>query len=99
VTLAAKRRLLMIAGWVFLVLGVLGLFLPVLQGILFLLVGLILLARAQPRFRLLKQRLRRRYPRYARIFEHAEARAGAIARGEIFGNASGGKRPPTRSDS
>ncbi|MBZ5521567.1 MAG: PGPGW domain-containing protein [Acidobacteriia bacterium] len=35
-----KRVLLIIAGWTFLVLGVAGLFLPVLQGIFFIMIGL-----------------------------------------------------------
>ncbi len=83
-TPARKRKLLVVGGWVFLVLGILGLFLPILQGILFLLVGLILLARAQPRFRLLKMRLKRRYPKYAAAFQAAEARAAAFAKGKIF---------------
>lgn len=83
-TFALKRKLFLVGGWVFLVLGVLGLFLPILQGILFLLLGLILLARAQPRFRLIKMRLKRRYPKYAAAFEAAEARAAEIARGQFF---------------
>ncbi len=62
-------------GWTFVVLGVLGLFLPVLQGILFLLIGLVLLAGVSPRMRLLRQRLRRRYPGAAAHFDTAEARA------------------------
>jgi uncharacterized membrane protein YbaN (DUF454 family) len=77
----------MVAGWVFMVLGVLGLFLPILQGILFLCIGLILLAKAQPRFRLLKMRLKKRYPKYAAAFEAAEARAADIAKGK-FNNKS-----------
>jgi uncharacterized membrane protein YbaN (DUF454 family) len=85
-TLALKRRLMMAGGWVFLVLGFLGLFLPFLQGILFLMVGLILLAKAQPRFRLLKMRLKKRYPKYAAAFEAAELRATRFARGEFFNN-------------
>jgi uncharacterized membrane protein YbaN (DUF454 family) len=85
-TLALKRKLLMVGGWIFLVLGVLGLFLPILQGILFLLVGLILLAKAHPRFRLLKMRLKKRYPRYAAAFEVAEARAVDIAKGKFTNN-------------
>ena len=85
-SLALKRKLLTIAGWIFLILGFLGLFLPVLQGILFLLVGLILLARAQPRFRLLKMRVKKRYPKYAAAFEAAEIRAAKIARGEFLNN-------------
>ena len=39
-----KKLLSIIVGWSFIVLGVLGLFLPFLQGILFLLVGLTILA-------------------------------------------------------
>ena len=79
-----KRRALVASGWIFLVLGVLGLFLPILQGVLFLLVGLILLAKTQPRFRLLKMRLKKRYPKYAAVFKAAEARARAFGRAKFF---------------
>jgi uncharacterized protein len=41
---AMKRILLEISGWAFIALGVAGLFLPFLQGILFLLVGLTILS-------------------------------------------------------
>ncbi|MBI1985304.1 MAG: DUF454 family protein [Rhodospirillales bacterium] len=47
-------------GWVFLVLGFLGLFLPVLQGVLFLLVGVYLLSRESSWARWLRRKLRRR---------------------------------------
>lgn len=83
-TLRTRRRLYLVAGWFCVVLGVLGLFLPILQGILFLMIGLVLLAKAQPRFRLLKMRLKRRYPRYAVMFERAEKRAAEIARGKFW---------------
>jgi uncharacterized membrane protein YbaN (DUF454 family) len=83
-TLKTKRRLYLVAGSVFFVLGILGLFLPILQGALFLLAALVLLAKAHPRFRLLKQRLRQRYPRYADILERAEKRATDIAHGKFF---------------
>ena len=66
-------------GWAFVVLGVLGLFLPILQGILFLLIGVFLLAQVSPRVRLLRQRLRRhlsrRYPHAAETFGKAEKTA------------------------
>lgn len=66
-------------GWAFVVLGVLGLFLPILQGILFLLIGLFLLSSVSPRIRLLRQRLRARararYPEWTGKFEEAEDRA------------------------
>jgi len=89
-----KRKLLVAGGCIFLVLGVLGLFLPILQGLLFLFVGLILLAKAQPRFRLLKMRLKKRYPRCADTFEAAEARTAAFGKAKIFtyfGNNKPGK--------
>ena len=57
-----RRIALLVAGWIFVVLGILGLFLPILQGILFLLVGLTLLSFGSPRIRLLRMRLGRRYP-------------------------------------
>ena len=40
-----RRMLILSAGWFFVVLGILGIFLPILQGILFLAIGLILLSR------------------------------------------------------
>lgn len=62
--------LLLTAGWGFLLLGVAGLFLPFLQGILFIVIGLMLLARVSPRARLLVRRARARWPRtFARAEE------------------------------
>ena len=40
----AKRWAMLLAGWSFILLGIAGLFLPVLQGILFLLIGLLILS-------------------------------------------------------
>ena len=39
-----KKIAVYVVGWTFVVLGILGLFLPVLQGILFLLIGLTILS-------------------------------------------------------
>lgn len=39
-----KRIALIASGWVFLLLGIAGLFLPILQGILFIMIGLTILA-------------------------------------------------------
>ncbi len=55
-----KRVLRVGAGVVFLVLGILGFFLPVLQGILFTFIGLTLLSRESRRVRALMHRLRGR---------------------------------------
>lgn len=54
-------------GVLFLVLGVLGLFLPFLQGILFLVVGVALLADHIPVFARIRNAIYRRFPRV----EHA----------------------------
>ena len=59
-----KRRLFrMAAGWFFIVLGILGLFLPILQGFLFLAVGAFLLAPYIPVFRKIRSRLYAKYPK------------------------------------
>lgn len=39
-----KKALVLVAGWTFIVLGIAGLFLPILQGILFLMIGLTILS-------------------------------------------------------
>ncbi len=71
-----RRKLITyVVGWIFLVLGVLGLFLPILQGILFLAIGLFVLSTVSPRVRLWRWRLRRRYPNWAGVFDHAEAKS------------------------
>jgi uncharacterized membrane protein YbaN (DUF454 family) len=62
-------------GWFFIVLGILGLFLPILQGILFLLVGLSLLSQSSPWAARLLQRLRERFPRIAGTYSEAMAKA------------------------
>lgn len=66
-----RRLVIMVAGWSFMVLGVLGLFLPILQGVLFLAIGLILLSSVSPRIRLLRQRLCKRYPTLGKHMESA----------------------------
>ena len=58
-----KHLLRLIFGWFFLVLGVLGLFLPLLQGILFLAIGFLLLAPNVPVFRRVLRWIQRKYPR------------------------------------
>jgi len=71
----AMRVLKITLGWFFLVLGVLGLFLPILQGVLFLAVGLIILAKEQHWAHRVLARLRHRYPHMAEIFDRAHAKA------------------------
>ena len=64
------RIVMSAVGYGFLVLGVLGLFLPVLQGILFIAVGLIILSRYAPWAEGLLVRLKERHPK-ARPDHHA----------------------------
>jgi hypothetical protein len=74
-----KRFLLRLTGWSFIVLGIAGIFLPILQGILFLLMGMYVLGRVSPKMRLWRMRARRkareRYPSWTGKFEEAEVKA------------------------
>ncbi|MFN0044497.1 MAG: PGPGW domain-containing protein [Alphaproteobacteria bacterium] len=68
-----------ILGWTFLVLGALGLFLPFLQGVLFLAIGLVLLSREVKWARELRARLLARFPGIKAKIRRAEAHARAMA--------------------
>lgn len=65
-------------GWIFIFLGVLGLFLPILQGILFLAIGGMLLSTESPWAQQVILRLRNRYPIVDRAMHSAQARANSI---------------------
>jgi uncharacterized protein len=52
-----------VLGWLFIVLGILGLFLPILQGILFLCIGVLLLADDIPLFKRLIDKVESKWPR------------------------------------
>jgi uncharacterized protein len=68
-----KRWAIIGLGWFFVVLGVLGLFLPILQGVLFLAVGFALLARELEWVRRYRERLYARYPKLRTWNDKAEA--------------------------
>ncbi len=57
-----RRIARLIGGWALLLLGVVGLFLPILQGWLFLLAGLLILSREHPWAHELLEKLRKRFP-------------------------------------
>lgn len=66
-----KEMAVIILGWFFIVLGIAGLFLPILQGVLFLLIGLFLLSKRSLWARAILNKLRDRYPSL-----YAKAKAG-----------------------
>lgn len=70
-----KRIAIEVVGWAFIVLGIAGLFLPILQGILFLLIGLFILSTQYAWAHRLLHRLRDRFPKIAEQFDKAKARA------------------------
>lgn len=57
-----KRAAMFVAGWMFLVVGIAGLFLPVLPGVLFMAIGLSFLSLEYEWARRLVSRLLRRFP-------------------------------------
>lgn len=70
------RRVLVIAiGWGFLLLGIAGLFLPILQGILFILIGLAILSTEYIWAHHLLHRLHQRFPKLARPLQMARDKA------------------------
>lgn len=66
-----KRVLMMVAGWAFVLLGILGLFLPLLQGVLFLFVGLLIFSRFSETAQGIERRVSERHPRLAAQLERA----------------------------
>lgn len=63
-----KRIIIIVLGWFFIVLGIAGLFLPVVQGILFLLIGFYLLSHESRWARKLLDKMMTRYPAVGRQF-------------------------------
>jgi uncharacterized membrane protein YbaN (DUF454 family) len=76
----AKRILLLIVGWSFILLGIAGLFLPILQGVLFLLVGLMILSSEYVWAHHLLERLREKFPGISRKADRAAEKAAAWMR-------------------
>ncbi|MDJ0947406.1 MAG: hypothetical protein QNJ94_00645 [Alphaproteobacteria bacterium] len=74
---ALRRAVFFWLGWIFVLLGIAGLFLPFLQGILFLVIGIFLVTRNSARARLLLFRVRERYPEAAAHYDSWSERARA----------------------
>lgn len=75
-----KRLLILVTGWLFVFLGILGLVLPILQGILFLAIGFYLLSLESPWVHRKMEQVRERYPRIGGTMDEARLRAARIAR-------------------
>ena len=73
-----KRGLLFVAAFLFIVLGVIGLALPFLQGFLFLAIGLMLLSIASPRARAYIESHTRKYPKTHAFVKKIEDRIARI---------------------
>jgi uncharacterized protein len=76
----AKRVLILLVGWSFILLGIAGLFLPVLQGVLFLLIGLMILSSEYVWAHHLLERLRKRFPGISGKVDQAAGKAAAWMR-------------------
>ncbi len=67
-----KRALVVTVGIIFIILGFFGLVLPVLQGILFLAIGLILLSLCSPTLRSWVDKHAARYPKLLNVIQKFE---------------------------
>jgi uncharacterized protein len=79
-----KRVGVLLLGWAFVLLGIVGLFLPVLQGILFLVIGLVILSSEYVWAHKLLHKLRSRFPAVARHADEARQRGAGWMR-RLFG--------------
>jgi len=75
--IAGKKLLVLLVGWVFVALGVVGLFLPVLQGILFLLGGLFILSSEYVWAHRLLAKIKKQFPAVTVRCEEASRKAQA----------------------
>jgi uncharacterized membrane protein YbaN (DUF454 family) len=72
---AVKKALALAAGWLFIVLGVIGLFLPFMQGVLFIMIGLTILSSEYVWAHHLLTKVRTRFPRIAIFSDRAQKKA------------------------
>lgn len=73
-----KRIVTHIVGWMFILVGIAGLVLPILQGILFILVGLFVLSSVSPWASNLLDKVRKRFPRVMNQVDLARSKAGKV---------------------
>jgi uncharacterized protein len=75
-----KRAVALSVGWGFILVGIVGLFLPVLQGVLFLFIGLVILSSEYVWAHRLIARLRQRFPKLGRVADEAATKAAGWLR-------------------
>ncbi len=75
-----KRWLILLTGWAFVFLGFIGLFLPFLQGILCLLIGLVILSSEYVWAHKILDKLEKRFPKLANHLHHASERGKSAAK-------------------
>jgi uncharacterized protein len=75
---SVKRIAVLASGWIFVLMGIAGLFLPVLQGILFLLIGLVILSKEYRWAGKLVNRIRSRFPTVDRWLTKAHSKVEEI---------------------
>ena len=73
-----KRIAVLVLGWAFILLGIAGLFLPILQGILFLLIGLIILSTEYVWAHKLLSKMKAKFPKIATHADAAHQRAERV---------------------
>ncbi|MBN1613867.1 MAG: hypothetical protein JW950_05320 [Deltaproteobacteria bacterium] len=76
-----KRALRHFFGWFFIILGIIGLFLPFLQGILFIVIGVGILTPEIPLFHKITVRLEARYPEIFKRAHRLKQRFVAFCKG------------------
>ncbi len=82
-----KKIGILLIGWAFILLGIAGLFLPVLQGILFLVIGLFILSSEYVWAHHLLQAFRQRFPRIDARWEEIRVKAHKWT-GKVFHHTS-----------
>jgi uncharacterized membrane protein YbaN (DUF454 family) len=70
-----KRVLWLVAGWAFILLGIVGLFVPFFQGVLCLMIGLIILSSEYVWAHRLLGKVRERFPRIAGMADRMKEKA------------------------
>jgi len=70
-----KRWLILLTGWGFVLLGIAGLVLPILQGVLFLVTGLVILSSEYVWAHRVLEKLQKRFPKLAAHLHKASEKA------------------------